>query len=164
MNLRYLDIKDAELMLEWMHDLDVVSDLYTDFMSLTLEDCKKFIKESKKNQENLHLAIVDQNDTYMGTVSLKHIDEDGKTAEFAITIRSCAMGKGFSKFGMTQILQIGIEKIGLKNIYWCVSKNNIRAIRFYDKNMYNRTLNVPNKIINNYELEERPNLIWYVYE
>ncbi len=164
MNVRYLDIKDAELMLEWMHDLDVVSDLYTDFMSLTLEDCKKFIKESKKNQENLHLAIVDQNDTYMGTVSLKHIDEDGKTAEFAITIRSCAMGKGFSKFGMTQILQIGIEKIGLKKIYWCVSKNNIRAIRFYDKNMYNRTLNVPNKILNNYDLEERPNLIWYVYE
>ena len=164
MNVRYLDIKDAELMLEWMHDLDVVSDLYTDFMSLTLEDCKKFIKESKKNQENLHLAIVDQNDTYMGTVSLKHIDEDGKTAEFAITIRSCAMGKGFSKFGMTQILQIGIEKIGLKKIYWCVSKNNIRAIPFYDKNMYNRTLNVPNKILNNYDLVERPNLIWYVYE
>lgn len=39
-------------------------------------------------RKNLHLAIVDENDEYMGTVSLKNIEED--KAEFAITVRKNA--------------------------------------------------------------------------
>ena len=60
----------------------------------------------KQTDTDLHLAVANDNDAYMGTVSLKHI-HDG-TAEFAITVRACAMGKGYSQFGMVSILEIGI--------------------------------------------------------
>ena len=162
MKLRELEKKDAELMLEWMHDRNVVHWLNTDFDSKTIADCEKFIEISSFDNENVHMAIVDENDVYMGTVSLKHVDLEHKNAEFAITIRKMAMGKGFSAFGMSEIIKIGLEKIGLEEIYWCVSNKNVRAVRFYDKNCYTRTSNVPESILNQYDVDIQKDLIWYV--
>ena len=39
MHLRRLERKDAPLMLEWMHDRNVIKDLNTDFASKTIDDC-----------------------------------------------------------------------------------------------------------------------------
>lgn len=158
MKLRKLELKDAPLMLEWMHDDTVVHDLKTDFSSKTLEDCIAFINAAQNTTGNLHLAIVDDNDTYIGTVSLKHIAES--TAEFGITVRKCAMGKGFSKFGMKSIIEKGFQQLGLRKIYWCVAPENKRAVRFYDKNNYKKC-QAPTKVSANYTVEEISHFIWY---
>lgn len=134
MKLRKLEQKDAPFMLEWMHDESVVEYLQADFAHKTLEDCRSFIEAAQDTTKNMHLAITDDNDEYMGTVSLKNI-ENG-SAEFAITIRKVAMGNGYSKYGMKEIIRIGLEELELNRIYWCVSPENIRACRFYDKNGY----------------------------
>lgn len=104
MNLRELKPQDAPLMLEWMQDASVVQYMGTDFASKTLEDCETFIQSSQNDSEFLHRAIVDEEDIYMGTVSLKHIDPLKRCAEFAITIRKDAMGKGYSDFGMRETM------------------------------------------------------------
>ncbi len=161
MKLRKLEYKDAPLMLEWMHDSLVVEHLATDFASKTIEDCERFIEHSQYDEENLNLAIADEKDAYLGTVSLKHIDKVAGTAEFAITMRACAMGTGASAFGMSEIIKQGIEQLGLEAIYWCVSKKNQRAIRFYDKR-YSKTDIVPETIKSNYTDEQLENFIWYV--
>ncbi len=158
MRLRKLELKDAPLMLEWMHDSDVVKNLQADFAHKTLSDCKNFIRVSQMDSKNLHRAVVDDGDMYMGTVSLKNVGNG--TAEFAITIRKVAMGKGFSKYAMSEILQIGFEELNLKSVYWCVSPENKRAVKFYDKNGYARTdfrkLNVWG-----YTLQQLQHYIWY---
>lgn len=136
MKLRKLEVKDADLMLEWMHDPFVVKDLQTDFVSKIKKDCENFITTAQECAKDLHLAIVNNEDEYMGTVSLKHITKD--SAEFAITVRKAAMGKGYSNFAMHEIIRIGLEEMKLSQIYWCVSSENKRAIRFYDKNGYQR--------------------------
>lgn len=161
MRLRSLEIKDASLMLEWMHDDEVVHDLGTDFSKKTIEDCYAFIENSNNNQDMLHLAIVNDNDEYMGTVSLKHINRELKTAEFAITVRKIAMGNGYSQYGMQEILKIGFDQFGLSAVFWCVSKKNVRAVRFYDKNKYIRTDYVPTYILNQYKEYGREDLYWY---
>ena len=38
MRLRNLELKDAPLMLEWMHDPDVVKDLCGNFLDKSLDD------------------------------------------------------------------------------------------------------------------------------
>lgn len=164
MCLRDLELKDAELMLEWMHDSTVIKYMQNNFLSKTIDDCINFIANSNKDEKNIHKAIQDENGTYLGTVSLKNVEYGLGTAEFAITIRSCAMGKGVSSMGMSQILQYGINEIGLNAIYWCVSKENIRAIKFYDKNGYQRISlnNVPRNISETYTEEQNSSLIWYV--
>ena len=136
MKLRKLKQEDAPLMLEWMHDGSVVHDMGTDFSKKTLDDCHIFISSSETDFPCIHRAIVDENGEYMGTVSLKNIDQENKNAEFAITVRKCAMGKGYSAYGMSEMLRLGFEQYRLDLIYWYVSKNNARAIRFYEKNGY----------------------------
>ncbi len=158
MKLRKLEVKDAPLMLEWMHDDSVVHDLRADFASKTIEDCWDFITAAQNETENIHLAIVDDNDEYMGTVSLKDIC-DG-SAEFAITIRKCAMGKGYSSWATKEIINKG-KTMGLNNIYWCVSKKNRRAIRFYDKNGYRRTPFMQKMNRGRYTKEQIENMYWY---
>jgi len=164
--LRELKLKDAPMMLEWMHDKNVIEKMKTDFMSFTLENCRRFIEKAHNDNTNIHLAIVNETDEYQGTVSLKHINND--TAEFAITIRSCAMGKGISNSAMHEIIELGINKYRLKKIYWCVNPENKRAVRFYDKNGYNRIdikeLGIYDYLVENeiYSKDEVNEFIWYI--
>ena len=136
MKLRKLELSDAPLMLEWMHDKSIVEDLRTNFLSKTIEDCEAFIKKSWTDDKNVNLAIVDEDNIYMGTVSLKNIREN--TAEFGITVRSIAMGKGYAIDAMKEVIRIAFEKLSLCEVYWCVSPENQRAVRFYDKNEFKR--------------------------
>ncbi len=158
MRLRKLQFGDAELMLEWMHDTDIVKHLQTDFMSKTIEDCKYFIKMSMHDEKNIHRAIVNEEDIYMGTVSLKNIEDD--CAEFGITVRTAAMGKGYSKYAIMEMLSYGFKELNLKKIFWCVSPLNLRAVRFYDKNNFSRVDMREKKIIG-YTDEQVNYYIWY---
>ena len=86
MHLRKLKTQDAQFMLEWMHDDSVIHYMRANFAAMQIDDCMNFIEESMYEKQNVHLAITDDNDEYMGTVSLKNILKE-KNAEFAITIR-----------------------------------------------------------------------------
>ena len=159
MTLRKLENKDAGRMLEWMHDPFVVEKLQTNFATKTMEDCLTFI-ENSQDEENIHLAIVDDNDLYMGTVSLKHITDT--TAEFAITVHKDAMGKGYSIWAMKEILKMGFDNYQVKNIYWCVAKDNLRALRFYEKNGFSRVDFSQIDIAGGYTAEQIHSYIWYL--
>lgn len=158
MRMRRLEEKDAPFMLEWMHDESVVEYLSANFAAKTIDDCKAFI-ESACTDTDVNMAVVNDDDEYMGTVSLKHIQD--KTAEFAITFRKCAMGQGYSTYGIKKIIEYGLEEIGLESIYWCVSPDNARAVRFYDKNDYNRVDSAILNIVGNYSPEQIEYYIWY---
>ena len=160
MRLRKLKLKDAPLMLEWMHDNDVIKDLRSGFASKTIEDCRNFIRSSSNNQFNVHYAIVSNEDEYMGTVSLKNIDAKTNSAEFGIVVRKVAMGAGYSWFGMTGILKIAFEQLELKCVYWCVSNKNERACRFYEKHHFSRLNDIPAFASNRYNGIE--DLRWYL--
>ncbi len=157
MRIRKLREKDAPFMLEWMHDDFVVRYLRKDFMKRTMDDCLAFIKRAQDESENIHLAIVNDADEYMGTVSLKHICRN--TAEFGIAMRVCARGLNYAQYGMKEIFDYGYRNKGIKYIYWCVDPENKRALRFYDGNGYH-TCDVPPPT-DEYTEEERQRYIWY---
>lgn len=159
MYLRKLELKDAQAMLSWMHDESVVGHLHTDFASKSLADCEKFIVASQNMENDAHFAIASDEDEYMGTVSLKHIDRDGGTAEFAITVRKESMGRGYSWFGMKAILEKAFSDFGLESVYWCVSRKNKRAVRFYDKHNFHEALDIPAEVLKRYTGED--DLKWY---
>ncbi len=157
MHLRKLELRDAPLMLAWMHDSSVVEKLRTDFASKTLEDCESFIRDSQTTQKHIHLAIASDADEYMGTVSLKNIDPI--SAELGITVRKEAMGHGYAWFGLESILEKAFNELNLESVYWCVSRENVRAVRFYDKHNFHEAVDIPEQILRRYEGTE--NLKWY---
>lgn len=159
MRLRELELKDAPLMLEWMHDKSVVGELKGNFQNKTLSDAEYFILSPNNKSENIHLAIVSDEDEYMGTVSLKCIDENSLSAEFAIAVRSSAMGRGYSWYGIKEIIRRAFDEYGLESVYWCVSRKNERAVRFYDKHNFHEALDIPADILNRYRGMD--DLKWY---
>lgn len=159
MHLRNLELSDASKMLAWMHDDSVTHDLYTDFSSKTLQDAENFINASRKDERNINLAIASDQNEYMGTVSLKQIDYVNGNAEFAITVGKDAMGHGYAWFGMKAIIQKAFDELGLTCLYWCVSRKNVRAVRFYDKHNFHEVFDVSEEILDRYKGID--DLKWY---
>ena len=133
MKLRNLELKDAPLMLEWMHDESLVEFLQANFKEKELKDCENFIQSAANDEENKNWAICNDEDEYLGTISLKHIDYKNGNAEYAISMRKCALGTGASRFGSEEVLRIAFEELGLNRVYLNVLEDNIRANKFYEK-------------------------------
>ena len=132
--LRPFEDKDAELMLEWMHDPDINRVFAAPFASFTLDKVRTFISGTRVEcAQNLHLACVDENDTYLGTISLKNIDRESENAEYAISFRKGAHGSGAALYATQEILRIAFEELKLKRVYLYVLSINPRANRFYQK-------------------------------
>ena len=159
MKLRDLELKDAPFMLEWMHDKSVIKNFRSDFQGKTLDDVITFIISAKNKNNNICLAIASDDDEYMGTVSLKNIDRNNNSAEFAIAVRNSAMGRGYAWYGMEEIIRKAFEEYDLEIVYWCVSRKNDRAIRFYDKHNFHEALDISETILSRYKNVN--NLKWY---
>ena len=160
MYLRKLVPSDAPLMLEWMSNPDITQYFRADFASMTVADVNAFINSGQKiTNGNINVAVSSENDEYMGTVSLKHIDFTDGSAEFAIVMRESAMGKGYAWFGMSEIISAAFRDLELNLVYWNVLRNNLRAIRFYEKHNFNEMSDVPEKFMKYYRGVE--NLKWF---
>lgn len=134
MKLRMLQDKDADLMLEWMHDESVVRFFRFNSLSKTKEDVLEFIHYAQKpNEMEQHFAIVNDEDEYLGTISLKNIDLHNKNAEYAICVRKAAMGKNVAREGTNLILNYAFHDLQLEKVYLNVLTENVRAVKFYEK-------------------------------
>lgn len=131
--LRKLEEKDAQFMLEWMHDEDINQFFRFDAASMTYEEAVEYIKNANQKKDEVHYAIVNEDDEYLGTISLKHIDNENKKAEYAISTRKKAHGTGVAKHATDEIFKIAFEELGLNKVYLNVLSVNKRAVRFYEK-------------------------------
>ena len=136
--LRQLCEKDAELMLEWMHDPDTQKGFQKNMLDMSLEDARKFCREAKPESdlqqgESMHLAIANDENEYLGTISLKNINMKYRSAELAISLRKKARGKGIAAEAVKLLFKKGFEQIGLHRIYLTVLADNTAAIRLYEK-------------------------------
>lgn len=136
MLLRKLEEKDVSGMLEWMHDPEVYQFFRFSCENNTTEDAARFIAKARIDfEENIHrhYAIVDNNDIYLGTISLKDIDMASRNAEYAISLRKSAQGKGIATQATKKILEIAFTELGLERVYLNVLSNNTAAIHLYEK-------------------------------
>lgn len=136
--LRELQEKDAENMLEWMHDPENQKGFQKDMMSMTLEAARNFCREVSREDYyrqngNLHLAITDETDEYLGTISLKNVNMEHRSAEMAISVRKKVRGHGVAMRAVGLLLARSFNEMGLHRIYLTVLADNITAIRFYEK-------------------------------
>ena len=105
-------------MLEWMHDCEINCNFQADFAAATMESVLDFIDESF-NGDNRNFAFVDENDEYLGTISLKRISFKNWNAEYAVATQ--------------EILQYAFEELGLHKVYLNVLEDNVRAQKLYEK-------------------------------
>ena len=161
MYLRKLELHDAPLMLEWMHDPEISRFFRADFASMTLHDAENFIAHSTKltPDNSINAAVSSDDGTYMGTVSLKHINFLRGNAEFAIVMRRAAHGQGFAWYGMREIIAGAFRDLKLSLVWWNVLRVNHRAVRFYEKHNFSEMMSVPDEFTRYYEDTQK--FRWY---
>ncbi len=130
-HLRALELRDAPLMLEWMQDPSIACFFRFDAAGMTEEKCRDYIVSANRDPSSRHYAIADENDEYLGTISLKDI-ADGR-AEYAISTRKCAHGTGAAMQATREILRIAFDELGLETVFLNVLTDNHRANAFYRK-------------------------------
>ncbi|MFR1808044.1 MAG: GNAT family N-acetyltransferase [Pygmaiobacter massiliensis] len=133
MKLRKLEEKDIPWILEWMKDPEVNCFFRFDPVAVTHQTVADFVAAAQDFSKARHYACVDDNDIYLGTISLKNINEKDKNAEYAISFRKAAQGNGAAKFATLEILRIAFEEMSLARVYLNVLENNARARKFYEK-------------------------------
>ena len=136
MHLRSLEEKDAEGILEWMNDPDIQKCFRFSAQDKTREDVLDFIREaeiSPINGKSIHYAIADDHNKYLGTISLKNVDLQSMSAEYAISLRKCAQGKGIATWATKEILKKAFEEFHLQRVYLNVLSDNEKATRLYEK-------------------------------
>ena len=131
--IRKLQLKDAEQMFLCMSDYNVTHFMNIGGNGLTLDDCKSYIQKSLNDDKNHHFAIVDENDIWVGTISLKSIDCKTSSAEYAIITKASVHGKGVAMKATKEILDYAFNKLSLNRVYLNVLKENERANNFYKK-------------------------------
>lgn len=134
--LRKLKEKDAVGMLEWMHDADIQRNFRFLGEEMNYISVLEFIHNSEKSAidgSNYHYAITNNNDEYLGTISLKNVNTVSKNAEYAICLRKMAQGRGIGVEATKAILKIAFYDLKLQRVYLNVLSENERAIRLYTK-------------------------------
>lgn len=132
MRLRELQEKDADRMLSWMHSEKSKDIFAKKFNNFTKEAVLSFIRK-KNTSENINYACVDDDDNYLGTISLKNIDYENKNAEYAISFMEEAQGTGAALYATKEILKLAFNDLKLKKVYLDVLETNTRANAFYKK-------------------------------
>ena len=134
--LRKLENKDIQYMQEWMIDSEIMKWFRLPPNSMEENNIKEFIKKAKTGigeGGDIHYAIINPEDEYLGTISLKNIDINVRKAEYAIVLRRKAMGKGIGEEATRLILKKAFMDEGLNRIYLNVLSENLNAIKMYKK-------------------------------
>lgn len=136
MRLRRLEEKDAEGMLEWMRDSEIQKRFRFNACERDMKAVICFIQKANiqlVDGEDIHYAIVDERDEYLGTISLKSVNLIDKNAEYAISLRRKAQGKGIAEEATREILRLAFTEYNLERVYLNVLSENARAIRLYER-------------------------------
>lgn len=161
MQLRSLEPADAEGMYTWLSDSRVTSGLNGKYDDCHIQDAKDFILKSERTLNVVHKAIVTDDNSYVGTVSLRFINDPEETAELAIVVKSDFFGKGYAWFGVVSMLKYAFNSLKLHSVYWRVKSDNERAIRFFQKHGFNSPdMDIPETIMKRHQCEK--NLVWFV--
>ncbi len=157
--LRELQEKDAPLMLEWMHDAEVQRAFKKNMLKITIDEAVSFCRTAVippivKNGDSLHFAIVNEEDEYLGTISLKNIDLGNGTAEYSVATRKKAQRHGVAFEATGLVLKKAFEEYKLHRVYLNVLADNESAIKLYERcgftyeGEFRQHLNVGGKFVN----------------
>lgn len=133
-SIRPLEANDAKISYLWRSDSEIWK--YTGSkptQNITYEIEKEWIQKVLKREDEIRFAIcVGNKNEYVGNVQLTNITETD--AEFHIFVGNRGFhNKGIGTKAANLILNYSDKVLKLKTVYLFVNKNNIAAIKSYEK-------------------------------
>ena len=161
MQLMDLSLNNVEGMYRLFQDKNVVDFIYGEYANISMDEVKSIIQNKIENSHEIHKVILNDENEFVGIVSLTNINKTEETAELLICVNSDFFTKGYAWYGVCEILKYAFNFLNLRGIYWCVSNCNSRALQFFNKHGFNTAdEDIPDEIKNRHLNEH--DLTWYV--
>lgn len=128
-----MNVEDAEKYMTWMCDRSVSDNLGNTRMFNTIEGEKDWILNAGKNGD-VNFAIVKNDDTLLGNISLMKINRADRTCTLGIFIGDEEnRNKGYGAEAIKLILDFAFNFQNMHNVDLEVFSYNKRAIKCYEK-------------------------------
>jgi UDP-4-amino-4,6-dideoxy-N-acetyl-beta-L-altrosamine N-acetyltransferase len=134
--LRELEKTDLETLNSWRNDPELMSTLGNNFLFISgAVDAAWFENYLQNRDKAIRLSIITTPDNrYIGNVNLTNIHPINRSAEFSILIGSPQdRGKGAGRTATHHMLRHAFHDRGLNRIYLSVLKENVAALKLYEK-------------------------------
>jgi len=129
--LRPQTLDDAEMILRWRSDPEILSQLFSE-RPPTLEEHRRWF--AGLGDDRKEYIILAEGTHPIGTVGLSRIDLQSASAEYGILMgERDYWGRGYAAAASRELLRIGFRELGLKRVYLCVFEDNRRAISLYTR-------------------------------
>ncbi|PKM82240.1 MAG: UDP-4-amino-4,6-dideoxy-N-acetyl-beta-L-altrosamine N-acetyltransferase [Firmicutes bacterium HGW-Firmicutes-14] len=132
--LKPLDETDGPKIVEWRNKTRVLNNLFSS-APITLDMHMQYFKMIQKKQSCCQFIIINrENNQPIGSVFLKDIDHANEKAELGIFIgEDDALGNGYGAEAVKLMVEYGFYTLNLNRIFLKVFKDNLEAIRSYEK-------------------------------
>lgn len=129
-----ITFEDTERIIAWRNTSNVRSQFVYQ-KPFTAEGHEKWMKTRVETGEVVQFIIrIKENHELIGSVYLRDIDKENKSAELGIFIgEPTALEKGYGTEATRQIVQYGFCELGLHRVFLRVFADNQRAISCYKK-------------------------------
>lgn len=133
-NLRTITDEDTDLIVKWRSNIRVFNN-FVFSEELTPQMHRKWLEEKVKNGLVEQFIIIErQTCKPIGSVYFRDIDKENKTAEYGIFIgEDDAIGQGYGNEVAELAIKYAFDNMGLDKISLRVFKDNIAAIKSYEK-------------------------------
>lgn len=119
-------------MMDWDNDSEIIAYLGKKFLSQ--DTCMTWFNALSGSRGHRAMAIEKPDGRLIGSIELEHIDWRGGRAELSICIgeKDC-WGQGFGTDAIRVFTDFAFRRLRLAHIYLRVYRDNLRAIRCYQK-------------------------------
>lgn len=134
--LRSLEIEDAERIYKWHNDANLYDSLLSPFRCVSLAVVEEWLrkKQSYSNQEINWAIYLTTNSQHIGNIYLRNIDWISRHGELNIFIGDVEQrAKGYGKAAVRLLIEYALKDLGLQRLYLFVLKDNMSAIKMYEK-------------------------------
>lgn len=127
------DFKEDHL--SWINDPEVTRYLEVGRSQSSLEDLQRYAKRFLGSGTDIIFGIIDrQSESYIGNVTLNHIDLDRGTADTGLMIgRKEFWGRGYALEVWSLVIDYAFQRLGLRKIIAGAVADNIASIKTLQK-------------------------------
>ena len=123
LQLDVLLIRNDEFIRKWMLSEDIIS----------IESHFLWIETLKTDKNQIHYAIIDNNNNIFGVVNLKNINMHNKTAELGFYKKQNNFNKGLMTKCLINFIDYAFNVLNLEKIYTEVLEGNDKSINIHHK-------------------------------
>lgn len=135
LGLKKLDSREhQQAYCDWLNTSEVTRFLVSGRFPSSMEDIESFVRSANSGNRITFAIYVKDTEKHIGNVKLDNIDWISRKADFGIMIGDTQQwGKGYGSDVTRLIVDYGFSILNLERIYLGVLKDNVRAIRTYEK-------------------------------